>query len=184
MNTILIDKNNNRYESPENCCAIIDKKNKVLISGFEMTAIPDSVTEIGGWAFENCTSLQSIHIPDSVTEIYHGAFSGCSSLQSIHIPDSVRKIGNSAFSGCCSLNSIVFSKNIKYIGLSAFSGIKNLKSIHLHYDLTDDSNDYSAFVELNEENKECTLYVPADDVSSYRSHPVFGKFKNIEEEPQ
>ena len=146
--------------------------------------IPDSVTEIGFCAFDGCSSLQSIHIPDSVTKIGHNAFSGCSSLQSINIPDSVTEIDYEAFRGCSSLNSIVFSRNIKYIGLSAFSGIKNLKSIHLHYDLTDDSNDYSAFVELNKENKECTLYVPADDVNSYRSHPVFGKFKKIEEEPQ
>ena len=40
-------------------------------------SIPDTVTEIGGSAFEGCTSLQSIDIPGSVTKIGNGAFSGC-----------------------------------------------------------------------------------------------------------
>ena len=42
--------------------------------------IPDSVTEIGGGAFERCSSLTEITIPDSVTKIGDSAFSGCSSL--------------------------------------------------------------------------------------------------------
>ena len=42
--------------------------------------IPDSVTEIGGSAFEGCTSLTNIVIPDSVTEIDDSAFEGCTSL--------------------------------------------------------------------------------------------------------
>ena len=39
--------------------------------------IPDGVTKIGRWAFDGCTSLQSIVIPDSVTTIAHNAFRGC-----------------------------------------------------------------------------------------------------------
>ena len=54
--------------------------------------IPNSVTEIGDWAFEGCTSLQSIDIPNSVTKIKYSAFSDCSSLQNIDIPNSVTEI--------------------------------------------------------------------------------------------
>ena len=51
--------------------------------------IPDSVTNIGDWAFSNCTSLKSITIPDGVTSIGDSAFEGCTDLISITIPDSV-----------------------------------------------------------------------------------------------
>lgn len=68
--------------------------------------IPNSVTEIGGYAFSNNKNLTSITIPDSVTTIGEGAFYSCGSLTSITIPQSVKSIGEGAFNGCSSLNSI------------------------------------------------------------------------------
>ena len=47
--------------------------------------IPGSVTIIGNWAFNGCSSLRSITIPDSVTSIGKETFEGCSSLKSILI---------------------------------------------------------------------------------------------------
>lgn len=46
--------------------------------------IPDSVTSIGDFAFEDCKSLKSISIPDSVTSIGDGAFEGCRNLTIIN----------------------------------------------------------------------------------------------------
>ena len=59
--------------------------------------IPNWVTTIGGYAFENCTGLTSVSIPKSVTSIGDYAFSGCTSLNSFTIPASVQYIGISAF---------------------------------------------------------------------------------------
>ena len=42
--------------------------------------IPDGVTKIESWAFQDQTSVTSVVIPDSVKEIGLGAFSGCSSI--------------------------------------------------------------------------------------------------------
>ncbi len=56
--------------------------------------IPDSVTNIGDYAFVNCTNLTSITIPDSVRGIGDSAFSGCSGLTELTIPDSVTEIGS------------------------------------------------------------------------------------------
>ena len=55
--------------------------------------IPDSVTEIGDYAFRYCSSLTSVTIPDSVTKIGEDAFGGCN-LTSLTIPDSVTEIGD------------------------------------------------------------------------------------------
>lgn len=59
--------------------------------------IPDSVTSIGAYAFDDCSSLTSITIPNSVTSIGVSAFSGCFSLTDVNIPESVTSIGTSAF---------------------------------------------------------------------------------------
>lgn len=59
---------------------------------------------ISAETFADCTGLTRIVIPDSVTEIGDFAFSGCTNLASIKIPNSVKKIGFSAFAGCHSLD--------------------------------------------------------------------------------
>ena len=60
---------------------ILDKTGTILIGVEDRTItsidIPDSVTEIGYWAFLGCTSLQSVDIPNSVTEIEVRAFKDC-----------------------------------------------------------------------------------------------------------
>lgn len=42
--------------------------------------VPDTVTEIGWFAFADCLSLTSVTLPASVSSIGYGAFDGCHSL--------------------------------------------------------------------------------------------------------
>ncbi len=69
--------------------------------------IPDSVTNIGGYAFELCSGLTSVTISKSVTSIGGQAFYYCTSLTNVMIPDSVTDIGYYVFAGCASLTSVV-----------------------------------------------------------------------------
>ncbi|MBQ3441872.1 MAG: leucine-rich repeat domain-containing protein [Selenomonadaceae bacterium] len=91
--------------------------------------IPDSVTSIGREAFLNCNSLKSIIIPDSVGDIGESAFLNCSSLESIIIPNSITSIGDSAFSGCRSLTNIIIPDSVTEIGNSAFYGCELLTNV-------------------------------------------------------
>ena len=91
--------------------------------------IPDSVTSICDYAFEDCSSLTDITISDSVTSIGGGAFYGCSSLTSITITAGVTSIGERAFAYCNSLTSVTIGNGVTSINSFAFSGCSGLTSV-------------------------------------------------------
>ena len=119
-----------KFASADNRCLIIDGAlHSVAHSGLTTYTIPDSVTEIGGYAFAYCSSLTSITIPDSVTSIGYATFIGCSSLTSINIGNGVTSIGDSAFNDCSRLTSINIPDSVTWIGDYAFSSCSSLTSI-------------------------------------------------------
>lgn len=88
-----------------------------------------SVTQIGGSAFQYCTSLTSVTIPNSVTEIGGNAFEGCANLTSVTIGNSVTVMASYAFSGCTSLASITIPNSVTYIGTGTFYECTGLTSV-------------------------------------------------------
>ena len=54
-------------------------------SSVKKVVIEEGVTNIGNWAFSECSSLTSITIPDSVTNIGAAAFDSCTSLKTISL---------------------------------------------------------------------------------------------------
>ena len=66
--TMTVDAGNPKYDSRNSCNAIIETSTNTLIAGCKNTIIPDDVTTISSFAFEDCTGLTSIEIPASVTE--------------------------------------------------------------------------------------------------------------------
>ena len=66
----------------------------------------NNVTEIGKYAFRDCSGLTSVTIPNSVTSIADCAFQNCSGLTSVTIPNSVTSIADYAFQKCSGLTSV------------------------------------------------------------------------------
>ena len=97
-------------------------------SNVKKVVIEDGVTNIGNWAFSECSSLTSITIPESVTSIGTDAFAGCYDLTSITIPESVTNIGNGAFLAC-GLTSITIPNSVTSIGDWTFYNCSSLTSI-------------------------------------------------------
>jgi len=57
-------------------------------SGIEFITIPNSITEIGYWAFWGCENLKSLTIPESVTKIGRGIVSAHDGFEGVvcHVP--------------------------------------------------------------------------------------------------
>lgn len=116
--------------------------------GFANTAVnkfvvPNSVTDVGSNAFENCEqlttvsilgevktlretfknckNLTSITLPNSLETIEYRTFSNCDSLTDIIIPNSVTSINECAFENCTSLINITVPDGLMNISSSAFN---------------------------------------------------------------
>ena len=160
LTSIKVENGNSKFDSRNNCNAIIETATNTLIVGCKNTIIPNSVTSIGGGAFSRCSSLTSITIPNSVTSIGSGAFEGTAwfnnqpdglvyagkvvykykgempSNTSIIIKDGTLGIGGGAFRGCSSLTSITIPNSVTSLGYSAFWGCSGLTSITIPNSVT------------------------------------------------
>ena len=93
-------------------------------------SIPDGVTHVADYAFNDCIHLTSIILPNSVIAIGRWAFERCTTMTSIIIPDSVITIGMAAFSECTGLRTITMSKNVRYLDDSLFWRCSALTSVY------------------------------------------------------
>ena len=74
--------------------------------------IPNSVLDIGQYAFCQLKNFASVAMGNNVDTIGTYAFQNCTSLTSVIIPDSVLCIESQAFRGCDNLTSVTFQGTI------------------------------------------------------------------------
>ena len=156
LESIVVEAGCVGYDSRDNCNAIIDKtnswlgplliqgcKNTVVPTGFQLVIsnyafsgtgltsleLPQGVTSIREYAFQNCSSLTSITIPSGITEIANYTFQDCSSLSSVTILGKLTNIGNYAFSGCTKLADFAIPATVTSIGKYAFYNCSSLTSV-------------------------------------------------------
>ena len=102
--------------------------------------IPDTVSTIGGYAFEGCTTLENVVMPDSVQTIDAFAFLNCSRLHQVQFPAHLKTIGEYAFHWCTALEEVQIPDTVTTVGNHGFSYCRSLKSISLPAGLTQISN--------------------------------------------
>ncbi|MBQ6159878.1 MAG: leucine-rich repeat protein [Oscillospiraceae bacterium] len=95
-------------------------------TGLTAVTIPEGVTAIGEHAFYNCTGLTEVAISDDVTVIGNYAFNKCTRLTEVTIPRSVTAIRDYAFSECSRLTEVTIPESVTVIGNAAFSGCYSL----------------------------------------------------------
>ena len=149
LTSIKVEDGNSKYDSRDNCNAIIETASNTLVSGCKNTVIHNTVTIIGHQAFRGI-NLSDFDIPNCITTLGERAF-WSSSLTSIKIPSSVTKIGELAFEYCNNLTSVsVEAKTPLVITENTFSNRAN-----------------------------ATLYVPANCKATYQAAAYWKEFKEI-----
>ena len=197
LTSIEVEGGNTKYDSRDNCNAIIETQSNTLMSGCKNTFIPNGVTSIGDYAFyasgltsvtipNSVTSIgnyafwacgmTSVTIPNSVTFIGALAFKYCNKLTSVTIPNSVTSISNDVFNNCSKLTSVTIPNSVTSIGSCAFESCVSLKDVYCYAENVPETR-ASAFTYCNLDNM--SLHVPAGSVEAYKSTEPWNQFKEI-----
>ena len=88
MESINVTSNNPNYSAEDGVLFNKDKTILIQCPGAIQGEyiIPNNVTSIEAWAFEDCSGLTSIEMPNSLTSIGDNAFYGCEKLEAIYVP--------------------------------------------------------------------------------------------------
>jgi len=136
---IWVAEDNARYWS-DDWGVVFSKDQTVLVQAptgiTECYMIPESVTEIGDFAFSGCAKLSDVILSESLERIGQDAFSCCRQLVSVYIPDSVTEIGNCAFAECTAMTDLLVGAGMTRIGDLAFWNCSNLAYVILGPNVT------------------------------------------------
>lgn len=89
--------------------------------------IPDSVCEIGEYAFASCDSLKSVKLPKKCTRIVSGMFNGCKNLINIDGIENVTEIGDRGLYDCVKLLArFKVPASVKQLGNSSLSASRSV----------------------------------------------------------
>lgn len=174
LRSIVVVKGNNKYDSRDNCNAIIVTNTNTLILGCCNTVIPETVSTLRRGAFYGCTGLSYISIPKSITNYDYDnggrwgspsdrIFEGCNNLKELEIHSS--NVPYPIFEGFESLEKVVLGSEVTSIGGSAFYGCTNMSTV-ISYIQEPFAFGSSAFNFDNVYNT-CKLIVPAGTRDAY-----------------
>ena len=147
LKIIDVAKGNTKYDSRDNCNAIIETATNTLIADCKNTTINGTCGEKATWNFYKGVltisgtgamydytpsqpapwqpykyKITSVVIDEGITSIGNNSFNWCNNFTSVTIPNSVTSIGDNAFSRCQNLASITIPESVTSIGNYAFSG--------------------------------------------------------------
>lgn len=77
-------------------------------SAIQAVALPETITTLGTYVFQNCLSLQKVIIPSGITSIPIYTFGGCSSLSYLDLPSSITSLAANSVANCVGLGYIIF----------------------------------------------------------------------------
>lgn len=178
LKSIVVEEGNKKYDSRENCNAIVETATNTLVCGTENSTIPSTITAIGSSAFAE-TGLKNCVIPEGVTSIQNVAFENCQNLESVTLPQSLKRLGSRVFANS-GLTSVVIPEGITWLSDGTFWNCNSLAEVVCKAKVAPQLKS-DAF--SNDVLSKATLYVPEESVESYKADGEWKKFSDIQPLP-
>lgn len=93
----------------------------------ETVTIPDTIKQIGGYAFFGNDTMKKIVFPGTLVSIGNFAFDKCTALEEISFSEGLLSLGAYAFHWCTALREVELPDSLKILGNSCFSDCKRLE---------------------------------------------------------
>ena len=135
----IIDNSKEYYGSRYYSYSDSESKDKRIGANVEKVTIPESIKRIPAECFANMKKLKTITLPKNLVSLGGSAFSNCTSLESVIFKgNKLTAIAKEAFYNCKSLKKVALNKSkVGFIGDRAFYNCKSLKNISLSAALSD-----------------------------------------------
>lgn len=130
---IFVDENNQFFSTDEHN-VLFNKEKTTLIqfpadSSVTKYDVPQSVTSIGSYAFNN-SALEKLIIPDNVTSFGFEAFFYCENLKCLALPENITAITRGMFLHCKNLSKVYIPADVTNIYTYVFSDCESLKDVY------------------------------------------------------
>lgn len=99
--------------------------------------LPDTIREMGAYAFGGCSALEVIHLPEHLSVLPDHVFAGCISLKQIALPPHLSVIEGYAFYDCRSLEKLRIPETVQKIGAYACYNCRKMEEINIPKETTD-----------------------------------------------
>lgn len=99
--------------------------------------LPDTIREMGAYAFGGCAALEVIHLPEHLAVLPDHLFAGCISLKQIALPPHLSVIEGYAFYDCRSLEKLRIPETVQKIGAYACYNCRKMEEINIPRETTD-----------------------------------------------
>ncbi len=130
---IFVDDNNEAYYDEDGVLFTKDRQQLILFPhqkfsyindlgeyNFGIYTVPNTVTSIEPYAFNNCYGLSEVILPTGLTDIDQNAFSQCRYMKRVYLPFGLTEIRREAFAYCSRLEYVSIPSSVTSIAPDAF----------------------------------------------------------------
>lgn len=166
LSEIIVDDENETYDSRDNCNAIILTSSDTIVQGCKTTVIPSGIKGFAKDCFAGINTITSLTIPEGVTSLGNGCLRGTRIVEVV-VPDSVTQINSNAFNSNTAMTRLDIGTGVRNIGGTIVNNNSSLSlvtigAVNPPTIRSDTFKGYSG-----------NIYVPYESVEAYKEADVW-----------